>query len=117
MIKRIRFYKEGGEWYADIPNHTKAENRMVAGADKFLDYLDDKDSGRLMLMVGDDDQHGDYCFSLFRLHHDKYGATYLLKRKGSRMALRIVWLCNVTHDVFEEHPKRIYIYNNPFGVK
>ncbi len=112
-MKRIKFYKEGTEWYADVPNHSQAENRMVAGADKFLDSLDDKHTGLLCLCVGEDDNHGDYVYSLFRLHHDKWGATYLLKKKRSRLGLRIVWLCNVVHDVLGKHPKHIYIYNNP----
>ena len=113
MIKRIRFYKEGGEWYADVPSHSQAENRMVAGADKFLDYLDEKNSGRLLMIVGDNDQKGDYVYRLFRIHHDRWGATYLVKKKGARLGLKIIWMCNVVHDVLGEHLKRIYIYNNP----
>lgn len=35
--KELRFYKEGAEWFADVPEHTQAENRMVAGADVLIE--------------------------------------------------------------------------------
>jgi len=105
MKKRIEFYKEDGTWYADVPNHTKAENRMVAGADKFLDNLA-SGKNHVKMFVGDEDLHGDYMFQLNRIHHDKYGGTYRIKGYG----LKFLWLCNVTHDVIGEHWKKIYIY-------
>lgn len=37
MKTEVRFYKENGKWYADIPNHTKEENEMVMGSDDALD--------------------------------------------------------------------------------
>ena len=44
MTKTIRFFKisEGPErgWFADVPNHTLAENEMVAGCDLFLEAAD-----------------------------------------------------------------------------
>ena len=39
--KEIRFYRSGTEWFADVPQHTKAENQMVAGADTLLDEVSD----------------------------------------------------------------------------
>ena len=38
----IRFYKKHNAWYADVAEHTEAENRMVAGADTFLEKIDEK---------------------------------------------------------------------------
>ena len=37
--KELRFYRSGTEWFADVPQHTKAENQMVAGADTLLDEV------------------------------------------------------------------------------
>ena len=37
--KTLRFFKQGTEWYADVPNHTLAQNRMVAGADTLLESM------------------------------------------------------------------------------
>ena len=34
--KPLRFYRSGTEWFADVPQHTKAENQMVAGADTLM---------------------------------------------------------------------------------
>lgn len=31
-MRSLRFYRSGAEWFADVPQHTQAENRMVAGA-------------------------------------------------------------------------------------
>ena len=35
--KELRFYRSGTEWFADVPQHTKAENQMIAGADTLLE--------------------------------------------------------------------------------
>lgn len=31
-MRSLCFYRSGAEWFADVPQHTQAENRMVAGA-------------------------------------------------------------------------------------
>ena len=39
-VNLIRFYREdNGSWYADVHGHTKGENKMVAGSDKFLQAI------------------------------------------------------------------------------
>lgn len=110
-MKKILFYKESDQWYADVPGHTKAENRMVAGADKFLDKCDMDHDGKVTIRVGEDNLNGDYIYSLSRIQHDKYGGTYLVKKNGSRLGYSIFWLCNVTHSVLGEHKKKLYIYS------
>ena len=110
-MKKINYYKKNDIWYAAIPGHTEAENRMVAGADKFLDYLDRDKDGNVEMRVGTNELNGDYIYKLTRIQHDKWGATYLVKQNGSRLGLKIIWICNVTHDVLGEHPKKIYIYS------
>ena len=117
-IEYIHFYEENGNWYADVSGHTKAENRMVAGSDKFLsslrrynesagDYL-----GDVFLGISTEKQAG-YYFKLSRIFHDKYGATYVVsKNKDAYFDQRypkLCWLCNVVHTVLGEHPKTIYI--------
>lgn len=118
-VNLIRFYREDdGSWYADVKGHTKGENKMVAGSDKFLesilkfnqdtgDYFDD------ILMTVATEEPEDYYIKLRRVWHDRFGATYrisLNKNKYCSQKLpKLCWLCNVTHTVLGEHPKTIYI--------
>ena len=54
--KTMRFFKDGTEWYADVPNHTLAQNRMVAGADVLLESMaNGKDELRICLSSDLDD--------------------------------------------------------------
>ena len=120
MTKTIRFYKisEGSErgWFADVPNHTLAENEMVAGCDLFLeaaDMLTGRD-GEVRITVSDNNPSGRFLARLDRKVHDDEGATYTL---SGPMARRYnaegveLWICNVTHDVLGEHPETIYLHN------
>ena len=119
MTKNIRFFKisEGPErgWFADVPNHTLAENEMVSGSDVFLetvDYLTGGD-GEVFLTVSDDNAPGKFLAKLTRKQHDGAGATYRLggplpKRYGATGVE--LWICNVTHDVLGEHPETIYLH-------
>ena len=107
-MKQVAFYKDEEGWFAEVAGHTKAQNRMVAGADKFLEKM----SGghrRLRITVAAGEAPVDGWFAkLTRVEHDPFGATYLCRVKGWLLP-RIAWLCNVTHTVFGEHPRKIWI--------
>lgn len=96
----ISFYRESDRWYADIPSVLKEDCEMVQGADLLLERLSlgyDK--------VDVDFSDVDSGSSIYRYHlteHDENGGTYT---NGNET----FWLCNVTHDVFGEHPKMLYI--------
>lgn len=114
MKTEVRFYKENGNWYADIPNHTKEENEMVMGADAALDWLlesandcrvDKKNEITLTLS----DNNEKYIAHLSITDHDEDGAYYMVS--GGIGVVEQIWICNVTHDVFGEHPEDIYILN------
>ena len=105
MKTDVRFYKENGNWYADIPNHTKEENEMVMGSDAALDYLADGNN-EITLTLSDEDTN-DYVFHFNRAEHDDDGAYY--QACGDYDLLYPIWICNVTHDVFGEHPENLYI--------
>lgn len=123
--KKIRFFKQGKNWYADIPNHTLEENEMVTGADILLDYLCRRDGNEVTLTVSEERPSWysvDFEFHIKECEHDDEGATYSV---GGREIIKFiehlggnvfgyeptVWLCNVMHDVFGEHPKDIYVYS------
>ena len=117
--KHILFYKEGSIWYADVDGHTKEENEMIEGADIFLDIVSNGEN-----TVGfevSDEIYPKAKFLLKRVAHDNYGATYqVLGNHPNAPALSAsaymlgienekLWLCNVVHTFFGEHPEYISI--------
>lgn len=105
MKKKVRFYKEDDRWFADIPNHTKEENEMVMGSDTALDYLAQGKSEVTFELS--DEQTYEYIVHFNRVEHDDYGAYY--QACCNYELLEPIWICNVTHDVFGEHPEDIYL--------
>lgn len=120
MITQIRFFKitEGPQrgWYALVPNHTLEENQMVAGCDVLLDKINrlNGEPNDIQIDLSTKNEFGKYKAKLERCSHDDEGASYIIsgpladwfKLSGSEL-----WICNVAHDVFREHPKTIYIHN------
>ena len=116
----ISFYREAdGNWYADVPSHTKNENLMVAGSNTFLqaclDYVNKYEpevmrEASVTLSVCYEEPK-DYMFKLTRVLHDPWGATYKItpNNPGFEMPAKLCWLCNVTHTVLGEHPKTLYV--------
>ena len=109
--KSLRFYKQGEEWFADVAGHTQWQNRMVAGADTLLDVISAGGLEVKVVLSADLENPDEWMIHLHLVEHDKFGATYRVKRakeSGSSLA----WLCNVTHDVFGgEHPEDIYVHS------
>ena len=94
---------------------------MVMGVDIALEYLAE---GRteLFITLADEYPGWNVPFELKRKDHDDEGAYYTVSgllfmdfiEKLQNMSLwggsePEVWICNVTHDVFGEHPEHIYI--------
>lgn len=112
----IRFFKQNHSWYADVPNHTLAENLMVAGADALIESVS---NGNTEVMVGvawPNYPGKDWLFRLSRTSHNQHGATYdvtpskaVKLLSGAGLIPPKAWICNVTHDVLGEHPESIYI--------
>ena len=105
MKKEVGFYKDDDKWYADVPNHTKDENEMVMGSDLALDYL--AQGGNKIILTMSDEYTPNYMLHLNMVEHDDDGAYYQVC--GNNDLLEPIWICNVTHDVFGEHPKDIYL--------
>lgn len=103
MTKTIEFFKQDHLWYADVPNRTLEENEMVEGADTLLEFFSD-DHNRLALTISTE-PNPESIIHLQMIEHNAYGATYMVNSDPEET----VWLCNVTHDVLEEHPENLYI--------
>ena len=101
----------GTEWFADVPQHTKAENQMVAGADTLLEEVSDGADEVFVVLSSDIPNPDEWKLHLHIVEHDKFGATYKVKAAGQE-GVQIAWLCNVMHTVFGgEHPTDIYIHS------
>ena len=108
--KELRFYRSGTEWFADVPQHTKAENQMVAGADTLLDEVSGGADEVKVVLSSDVENPGEWKLHLHLVEHDRYGATYKVTAAG-QSGSQLSWLCNVMHTVFGgEHPTDIYIH-------
>ena len=59
---------------------------------------------RLSLLVCTTDVP-EYLLHLTMTEHDKYGATYCMSNDPEDT----LWLCNVTHDILDEHPEHLFI--------
>ena len=119
MEKVVRFFKQDGKWYADIPNHTLEDNEMVMGADVALEFLaEGKDE--LHVTVTDEDPGWNAPLEFKMKEHDDEGAYYTASGllymdfmdnfpPVPAWEKPMIWICNVTHDVFGEHPEKIYV--------
>ena len=110
-MRSLRFYRSGAEWFADVPQHTQAENQMVAGADTLLDEVSGGSDEVKVVISSDIANPSEWKLHLHLVEHDKYGATYKVVAAG-REGFHLAWLCNVAHTVFGgEHPKDIYVHS------
>lgn len=109
----VSFYKEGDEWYADMPNRTKEENIMIDGSDKLLDLLYSKygsRKNRITVIV----QKKPYPAQLilYLLSRDQEGAIYRIDgpfARENRILGQEAYLCDVALDIFRTFPTKIYI--------
>lgn len=106
----LRFYKKNGRWYADVPNHTEAENEMISGSDVLLDRLA-RNKSEVHLCITNNPRMAD--FVLIRDYHNECGADYVVfgSNRCDDLSKMKCWIGNVTHTVFGEHPEVIMVHN------
>ena len=118
MNKRVRFFKQEDRWYADVPNHSLEDNEMVMGADIALDLISEGHDEVFLILSDIEDPKALLHFHI--KEHDDEGAYYtvsgLLYNRVASLLVDLypqydheIWICNVTHDVFGEHPNDIYL--------
>ena len=102
----ISFEKwNNGKWYVIMPEYQGLHDdlEMVEGADKLLDNLTD-DNLYVNLDVSTKEEFFT-CSILELISHDESGAYYEVQDcpwfEGT------IWLCNVVHEIFGEHPEKI----------
>jgi hypothetical protein len=102
----MRFYKEHGMWYADVPGWIgpKAMLLMVDGADTFLDYLSGYTS-EVKLDLSLDPKNEYQVLNYTHPHPAGDGAYYTTDMNGCDHKL---WLCGVTEFVFGYMPEEVW---------
>jgi hypothetical protein len=126
-MKRIRFIKEVGLWYADLPEFleqglgTKNNLLMVDGADTFLDLL--SLNGEEVTLDINEIEFAGYQAKLGRISWGKnqellddvghepveYGAYYEVNELNEKAFSHRLWLCPVTEYVFGRYPKEMWV--------
>ena len=126
-MKRIRFIKEVGLWYADLPEFleqglgTKNNLLMVDGADTFLDLLS-RGGDRITLDISLVEFEGYYAKLekfvmgknqelLDSVGHEpvEYGAYYEVSELDGKNFSHRLWLCPVTEYVFGDYPGEMWV--------
>ena len=98
---------EDGRWFVILPewDGDQEDLEMVEGANKMLDSLT-TDGMYSSLDISMEDPEDEDNFTLDIEAHDEDGAFYNVigcdKFEGT------IWLCNVVHFVFGDHPDRLF---------
>ena len=97
---------EDGRWFVVLPNYDgdQEDLEMVDGADTFLDFL--TEDGLYVTVDVNLEDSGDDSIILRLVAHDEIGGTYQVENLSEYE--HDVWLCNVVHFLFGEHPEIIY---------
>ena len=97
---------EDGRWFVVLPEYDgdQEDLEMVDGADTFLDYL--TEDGLYVTVDVSLDDTGAHPIKLKLVAHDVIGGTYHVENLEEFN--QDVWLCNVVHFIYEEHPENIY---------
>jgi hypothetical protein len=110
-MDKYRFYKEGNNWYVDLPSWegAKSDLLMIGGADTMLDILSDNTT-EVTTIISEQKFDGAEELVFVKLAEDiGEGAYYnLVTYEGKELNLS-VFLCDVTLFVFGKFPPLIYI--------
>lgn len=114
---KVSFYKKAVCWYAEVPEHTEAQNLMVSGADELCDVMACGKKRVSVELVGSDKPKKlkDSIIDLKKVEQGRWGAWYdITGASGTAKTVRSlpdkIWLCNVTKTVCGGvHPDYIYI--------
>lgn len=96
---------EDGRWYIILPEYDGEQEdlEMVDGADTLLDFLT-TDGMYVSVDVSLEERKNWAVLEL--VAHDEMGGTYQVK--GIDDFDGDIWLCNVVHFLFGNHPEQIY---------
>lgn len=110
-MDNYRFYKEGNNWYVDLPNWegAKSDLLMIGGADTMLDIMSNNGT-EVFTIISEQNFEGADTLKFNKLADDVgEGAYYILEKFEGATHNLSVFLCDVTLFVFGKFPETIYI--------
>ena len=96
---------DNGKWYVVLPDYDgdPEDLEMMNGADDLLEFM--TDDGMYVNVKVTRDDRASYPIILRMVDHDEIGGTYQVENlEGFNQN---VWLCNVVHFLYGEHPELI----------
>ena len=98
---------EDGRWFVVLPDYDGLfeDLEMVENADKMLDALTTDGLCVTLDVICEEPTQENY-FTLKIEAHDEVGAHYNVSECDKFQGT--IWLCNVVHEVFGDHPERLY---------
>lgn len=110
-MEKFRFYKEGNNWYVDLPSWTgpKSDLLMIGGADTMLDIISNN-GAEVTVFISEKKFDGatELTFKSFATDIGE-GAYYLLETYEGNTLNMSVFLCDVTKFVFGKFPEKLFI--------
>lgn len=110
-MDNYRFYKEGNNWYVDLPTWpgAKSDLLMIGGADTMLDIMSNNGT-EVFTIISEKNFEGADTLVFNKLAADVgEGAYYTLEKFRETTHNLSVFLCDVTLFVFGKFPETIYI--------
>ena len=98
---------ENGRWYVIFPEYEGPfeDLEMVENADNMLEALT-SDGMYVTMEIREEEPETEDYFTLEMEAHDPDGAHYNVMDCDQFSGL--IWLCNVVHEFFEDHPEKLY---------
>lgn len=96
---------EDGRWFVVLPDYDGPQEdlEMIGNAAKLLDEMT---TDGLYVTLDVNLEEVQYYCKLKLISHDEIGGTYEVL--NFRNFTEDVWLCNVVHNLYGEHPNEIY---------
>lgn len=112
LMKNYRFYKEGTNWYVDLPDWkgAKSDLLMIGGADTMLDIISNNGT-EVYVSISLEEFEGSSKLEFKKDAKEEIGegAYYHLEQHDGKQLDLQVFLCDVCQWVFGSFPKEIYI--------
>ena len=110
-MENYRFYKEGTNWYVDLPTWegAKSDLLMIGGADTMLDIVSENTNEVAVSISKESFDGADKLIFVKEANDIGEGAYYHLEHYHGEELNLSVFLCDVTLFVFGDFPQQLFI--------
>ena len=113
-MDKYRFYREGTNWYVDLPNWegAKSDLLMIGGADTMLDIMSNNGI-EVNTYISEKEFEGgnELKYKGSAAEDVGEGAYYIMEKYEGEVIDLQVFLCDVTLFVFGKFPEKIFVKN------